>query len=160
MIEDFIAKLEKLHITTTDNESVDVRSLWSEHIACSRDYAKMSKSELQELCRLKGLPVSGTKGELCDRLHNPTQAQKKVKTVKKSKKRPPVLQRMENLQDAVCIRKNAFGNFEHAETKLIFDQASKSVVGKQERDRVIPLTEEDIEICKENNWDFVLPETI
>ena len=51
--------------------------------------------------------------------------------------------------------KNKFGNFEHVPTGFVFDNKTDEAIGKQNNDGTIqPLTLNDIELCKENNWCF------
>ena len=51
--------------------------------------------------------------------------------------------------------KNKFENFEHKETGFIFDSKTDEVIGKQHPDgTIIPLSVNDIELCKENNWSY------
>lgn len=64
----------------------------------------------------------------------------------------------------VTLRKNRYGNFEvnggasgdfeHPSTHLVFDRESHLVIGKQKDDQIVPLTAEDIEVCKENSFNI------
>ena len=59
------------------------------------------------------------------------------------------------------ISRNSFGNYEHRETRLVFDPATKEVIGIQEPDgKVSELTVEDIQMCREYRFDYRIPETI
>ena len=63
------------------------------------------------------------------------------------------------------MRRNNFGNYEHSETRLVFDTDDHSVVGKQSEDEhgngiVIPLTPEDIDACNRYNFNYTLPENL
>ena len=75
---------------------------------------------------------------------------KKKKDVKKDepeKKKPTSL----------AIKINKFNNHEHEPTKLVFRKETKMVYGKQSGDKVLPLTEEDIEECKKNKFKWEEP---
>lgn len=59
------------------------------------------------------------------------------------------------------ISRNSFGNYEHRETKLVFDPSTKEVIGIQEPDgRISELTVEDIQMCREYRFDYRIPETV
>jgi len=58
-----------------------------------------------------------------------------------------------------ALRKNAFGNYEHKETGFVFDPQAKDVFGKQVNDKVISLTMNDMDICKQLGFKFRIPET-
>lgn len=50
----------------------------------------------------------------------------------------------------ITLKKNNFGYYEHLETKLVFSNDTKSVVGKQDPSgEIIPLTINDVEICSQ-----------
>ena len=59
------------------------------------------------------------------------------------------------------ISRNSFGNYEHRETKLVFDPSTKEVIVIQEPDgRISDLTVEDIQMCREYRFDYRIPETV
>jgi hypothetical protein len=58
-----------------------------------------------------------------------------------------------------ALRKNAFGNYEHKETSFLFDPSTKDVFGKQVGDKVVALTMNDMDICKQLGFKFRIPET-
>ena len=61
----------------------------------------------------------------------------------------------------IQLKKNAFGYFEHADTKFVFDRITNTVLGKQNvTGDVDPLTEEDIELCNKYNFKFKIPENL
>lgn len=55
-------------------------------------------------------------------------------------------------KNKLVLSKNAHGNYEHAETHLVFTRETGKVAGKQVGDKVEPLTAEDIEVCKKYNF--------
>lgn len=58
----------------------------------------------------------------------------------------------------MTLRKNKFNNYEHLETKFIFDKTTKKVIGKQLDDgTIIELTIEDIEVCKKYRFKYLIP---
>ena len=87
---------------------------------------------------------------------------KDVKEPKVAKKSPaldndkkPIFDVIESRRTLFHIMKNKFENFEHKETGFIFDSKTDEVIGKQHPDgTIIPLSVNDIELCKENNWSF------
>jgi hypothetical protein len=60
----------------------------------------------------------------------------------------------------IAIRKNKYGNFEHMQTRLVFN-TDKMVYGKQtDEPSILPLTAEDIEVCKRYKFNYKLPENL
>jgi hypothetical protein len=138
------------------------------------DLIMANKKQLSAWCRMKGYKVSGTRAELMTRLLG----KEPVKTTAPrkrtaAKKKGPGKDQAQNLvnklvgreKENLSVRRNAFGNYEHAETGLIFDPSDKSVVGKQSKDDngngvVLPLTAEDIDTCNRYNFEYRLPENL
>lgn len=127
---------------------------------------KLKKPELQELCRSKNLKCSGTKAELIAVLcggSEVTKAAPKASSAKVAAKKTetPVEKRISALQQPISIRKNKFGNHTHPETSLVFDQNTKKVIGKQnENGKIDDLTPEDIDVCNQYNFQFVIPKNL
>lgn len=121
----------------------------------------LKKAQLQDICKADGLNTRGTKQMLMDRILGVTTP---PTTTKKKSKQPTMNQVLRNLQqsvDKVCIRRNIYNRYEHADTKFVFDEVTKSVIGKQEDDgKVSPLTAQDIELCQEYNFTYELPENL
>jgi len=87
----------------------------------------------------------------------------RAKVVSKSKtSQPAVLKKLiSDTSTSFLIRKNEFGNPQHAETRLVFDPKTKKVIGKQEDDgTVADLTDEDIEECKKYKFQWVTPKSL
>ena len=88
-----------------------------------------------------------------------TKEPKEPKVAKKSSAldddKKPIFDVIEKRRTLFHIMKNKFENFEHKETGFIFDPKTDEVIGKQHPDgTIIPLSVNDIELCKENNWSF------
>ncbi len=67
----------------------------------------------------------------------------------------PIFEIIEKRKTLFQVMKNKFGNFEHVPTGFVFDNKTDEAIGKQNTDGTIqPLTLNDIELCKENNWSF------
>jgi len=84
---------------------------------------------------------------------------KEPKVAKKSSAldndKKPIFDVIESRRTLFHIMKNKFENYEHKETGFIFDPKTDEVIGKQHPDgSIIPLSVNDIELCKENNWSF------
>ena len=135
---------------------------------------KSSKAELTALCKAKGVKCSGKKEELIDRLRNGNE-QPKDGAVPVSKSRPKVspkktekimantaiAQKLSKATSTIGLRKNDFNNYEHPETRLIFDEKAGKVIGKQNDDgTVLSLTTNDIELCKKFKFQYVLPDNL
>lgn len=123
----------------------------------SNELSKMNKAELQELCKGKGLSRTGSKVELVKRLVD-YEAQKtavappaiEVKTQQPKlihKEKPPI-----------ALHRNKFGNFEHTETRFVFNNKTEKVYGKQnDNGSVSSLTPEDIDICNKFKFLYDIP---
>jgi hypothetical protein len=153
-----------LHENNMLTDSVDTcLKLWTDK---GEDLTGKKRAELQEMCKNKNLKTTGTKSDLIERLSNPvpvaTVSVKNPKKRKTQKTIPAVLQRLADESEIFNIRRNLFGKYEHIDSGLVFDEISQHVIGKQdvETGQVLPLTERDIETCKEYNFSFDLPETI
>lgn len=67
----------------------------------------------------------------------------------------PIFEIIEKRKTLFQVMKNKFGNFEHVPTGFVFDNKTDEAIGKQNKDGTIqPLTLNDIELCKENNWSY------
>jgi hypothetical protein len=77
-----------------------------------------------------------------------------VKTTTKSNEPPkPIVKKV------IRIEKNKYGNYEHTDTHLVFDPATKSAYGVQhENGDVYSLQKEQINICNKYGWNYILPE--
>jgi hypothetical protein len=132
-------------------------------------------TELKELCKAKGLPLSGTKQALVDRLTKPESPPRNRENIedgrdgrevtKKSKKKKStiadILVKLSANKENVHIRRNLFDHYEHMETGLVFDEITGKVLGKQlESGDVAGLTETDMEVCKECGFTFDIPDII
>lgn len=141
---------------------------------------KYDKKTLEAICKLQKLKVSGKKEELQNRILIATGQIQDVKeggegkesvpkSVPKSKKSPakkkggaspscPVIQRLEEKSHIYNISRNRWNNYEHLESKLVFQPVDKKVYGVQsEGGDVLELTTRDIELCKKYKFDYVLP---
>ena len=117
------------------------------------DLMKLKKTELQKLCREKGVKCTGTKSQLVSFLQNNS-----VSTPSKKPSENQVVKKLVSNKPSFFIRRNKFGNHIHPETYLVFDKKSKKVIGKQdENGNVRSLTPEDIETCKNYKFDYELP---
>lgn len=117
----------------------------------------MKKPELQALCKERGLSDKGVKNMLIDRILGKNVSSKKTT----EKKTDDILDKLLKNRPQLNIRRNLFGNYEHVETKFVFNEVSQKVVGKQEEDgKISDLTAEDIELCQEHNFTYDLPENL
>jgi len=123
-----------------------------------------TKDMLMAYCKAKGLKQSGKKEEIVDRLlkslsDTPSSSTSSTSTKAKPQKTAPVLDKIE--KSTLEIRKNKFGNFEHFETGLLFNNETKTVTGKQnENGKIDSLTDHDIEQCKKFKFKYTLPDNL
>jgi hypothetical protein len=127
---------------------------------------KLKKPELQELCKSKNLKSSGTKAELIAVLLSKTfvkEVNKAKPSVSSDKKNDAsvIEKKVIMAKPTIAIRKNKFGNHTHPETSLVFDEITKKVIGKQnENGKIDDLTSEDIDVCNQYNFEFVIPKNL
>lgn len=110
------------------------------------DFSKLNKKELENKCKELGLSTKGKKAELLKRIEN---------------RNENIVEKIKTSITNIVIKKNKFGNYEHEPTKMVFNKATKTVVGKQmENGNIVELTTEDINICNEYKFKYKLPEKI
>ena len=142
---------------TSGKFSIDESSLknfWEVHLKDQIkevDYekylTKLKKIELVDICKEKGLKHTGNKKYLVDLI---------------LKSNTGINKTIEKFKHIVTIKKNKYNNYEHLETKLVFDNNTKMVIGKQEDDGVVNLclSNEDIELCNKYKFKYNLPEIL
>jgi hypothetical protein len=126
------------------------------------------KPEIQALCRQRGLKCTGTKEQLVALLVSKDGSSAVKKEVVSKKAEPikkvsstPVAQKLVSSIPTVAIRRNQHGNHEHPETSFVFDKKTKKAIGKQNEDGTIDdLTSEDIDICNQWKFQYVLPDNL
>jgi hypothetical protein len=144
---------------------------------------KSTVAELKAICKQRNLKVSGTKNDLIARLMGKEEpspknkpeskssesksSESKPKTETKTAKvekaqakvlETPVAKKLTANIPQVLITRNSFGRYEHAETGLVFDSASRVVIGKQLPDGTLDhLTEDDIDMCNAFKFQYELP---
>ena len=142
--------LENTTGNTTGNTTVTKKNVDS-------NLCKLTKKELVELCKSKGLKYSGTKNKLIENIQNGEKQQNKPRKKEKTKVITDIVSKIPQ----VAIRRNNFGNFEHPETSLVFDNSTKKVIGIQKQDGTIEnLNKESIELCKQYKFNYDLPNNL
>lgn len=128
----------------------------------NNDLNSLSKTELSNICKEKGLKVSGTKAELISRINSCSDSKKVEKVEKINNKSPPVIKKLvEKLIPNITIKRNKFDNFEHQETGFVFNNKTQKVYGKQNEDGTIEdLTSEDIDLCNKYKFSYIIPENL
>lgn len=125
------------------------------------DLSQYKKTELQDICRQRGLKCTGTKDQLIgillgkEIISDTPKKEAPSKKIEVSKKvtSTPVAQKLTSSIPTVAIRRNKYGNHEHPDTNFIFDKKTKKAIGKQNEDGTIEdLTKDDIDVC--NQWKF------
>jgi hypothetical protein len=97
--------------------------------------------------------------------------EKKVETKKaapvKGKKEEVILskqelkEQIEKRTQEVEVRRNKHGNWEHYGSGIVLDKQTRKAYGRQLDDgSVLPLSEEDIEVCKCVGFKYILPDNI
>lgn len=85
--------------------------------------------------------------------------EKEQKELQEKKTEPQKVEvKEEKKQTIISIRKNAFGNWQHTETGIIFRNIDKKAYGTQASDgKISPLTPKEVEYCKQRKWSYVAP---
>ena len=123
---------------------------------------KLSKSELIEMCKGKALKVTGTKNDLVNRI---SECEKKKSTFFQTKDKNNVTNNVVNKLvekiPVIEIKKNKFGNYEHHESSLVYDNKTQKMYGKQNSDGSISkLTKGDIDTCNKYKFSYVIPDNL
>ena len=131
------------------------------------DLKKCRVSDLKNICREKGLSVGGTKDILISRIvENENSGSKSPKSltpevIKTHSDNPPVHTKISSKLSQIVIKRNQFGNYEHVESRLIFNNKTQKVVGKQNPDGTIEeLNPETLDLCNKYGFQFDLPDNI
>ena len=153
--------------------------------------AVATKTQLNAMCKKYGLPCTGKMEDLVGRLREyrnkyppvgGSEKEDETEVSKESEKggsllkmgitktavkktavavQPPVVKKLLANAPVHKLARNKFGNFEHTETKLVFDREDKVVIGRQDPSgTILELTDEDIEICKQFKFNYKLPENL
>jgi len=129
-----------------------------------------TKDVLMAFCKSKNVKQSGKKEDIIERLlgllnkSDETKPETKpvpVKSVKSSatSSAPVLVKITDNL--GTEIRKNKFGNYEHFESGLVFNNDTKMVIGYQNSNgKIDSLTDSHIESCKKYKFKYTLPENL
>ncbi len=133
---------------------------------------KCKKPELKVLCKKRGLKCTGTKAQLIGYLQGKEPDSAKTSSSKSTtssrtsnksseKKQSTLVKNIIKKVPVIAIRKNQFGNHEHPETHLVFDNKLKKVVGVQRDDGTVSsLTKTDIDICNKFKFSYVIPDNL
>jgi len=70
-------------------------------------------------------------------------------------------EKIEKRTTEIEVRRNKFGNWEHQGSGILIDRDTRKAYGKQQSNgSVVPLTSEDIELCKTIGFKYILPDNI
>ena len=155
-------------IWTGNNKQSNTPKVVSFHeVDVSPDFLlKCNKAELTALCKQKGCKCSGTKTDLMSRLLGKEDTKKaedtkKPKTTsKKSTPREisPIEKKLVANIPNILVKRNKYNNYEHPETGLVFNNETKTVIGKQNKNgSVDDLSEDDIDQCNAFKFKFQIP---
>ncbi len=156
LITQFASIISKKYNLNAD----DLVQLWTEE---TKDYIKLSKIDLQKMCKEKGLKVSGSKAELMLRIQNggavgDAQPQQLKSSKKKAsvKTMPLIIQKIVKNAPQINVKRNQFGNYEDPETHFVFSETTMKVLGKQNPNGLVqPLDEADKQICESRMFDLI-----
>ncbi len=124
------------------------------------------------MCKTKKLKVTGTKNDLIELICNydlktQPQPQPQKQSHSPPKKLSPALKDQKVIKKlvekipSIVIKRNQFDNYEHSDTKLVFNNKTQKVYGKQNPDGSISdLTDEDINLCNKYKFQYIIPENL
>jgi hypothetical protein len=134
---------------------------------------KLSKTDIKELCKSKKLKVTGTKNELIELLINAENKSCSIpEPVKKTNSPPqkkvspktlsqPIIKKLVDKIPSIHVKRNNFNNYEHPDTKFVFNNKTHKVYGKQNDDGTVSdLTEDDIDLCNQYKFQYYIPENL
>lgn len=131
--------------------------------------SKLTNTVLVDMCKSRKLKYSGTKAQLIERLLEPPkdEAEREVVSSVFSKKskvpfvKQSIIEKMRNVSRNIPLTRNKHGNYEHEETRLVFDKSTQQVIGKQGDDgNIYPLSLDDAEMCHKYKFSYNLPENL
>ena len=160
-------ELHKLwNLSELESEPIKDKEIVQLNSSIKSSLTSLSKNELVEICKSKGLKITGTKADLIQSITNmdiktkleKTSPQKKVspKTLSKS-----VIKKLVDKIPNIVIKRNKFNNLEHEESNLVFDNKTQKVYGTQKIDgSVANLTKDDIDICNKYKFQYYIPDNL
>lgn len=158
---DAISKYIELVATQYSLDVKELTDLWEDQNPIN--YMALKVDTLKEMCRKKGLKLTGTKKDLVARLTNPSADDQKpskgAKTKKASQKKDEDAGIIRSIikQTTVNIRRNAFDQYVDPETQYVFNEVSMSVTGHRDPNgTVTPLTAKQMRDCWSRGFSFRL----
>ena len=143
------------------------------NLPSSGELNKLGKNELVAHCKARGIKTTGNKQELIARLtgENPSATTSEAKSssttakstskAKKAEEVPKVVNQIQSTLQPSLVKKNSFGNYEHVETTFVFDNVTRKVIGKQNKNgKIDSLDDADIELCHKYKFKYNLPENL
>lgn len=127
------------------------------------ELCSLSRPELVALCKQSNILATGSKEVLICRLAKINSDKYKVeikKVLPRFQKKSDVLSVVKKYVPIINVSRNQWGNYEHIDTSLVFNQ-EHVVYAKQLTDgTLINLTPDDIELCKQYKFEWLLPENL
>ena len=121
------------NLSELESEPIKDKEIVQLNSSIKSSLTSLSKNELVEICKSKGLKITGTKADLIQSITNmdiktkleKTSPQKKVspKTLSKS-----VIKKLVDKIPNIVIKRNKFNNLEHEESKLVFDNKTQKII--------------------------------
>lgn len=138
-----------------------------EYVSLDTPSGKMTVDKLKEMCKTKGLKVTGKKSELIERLENPTLTENKAGNTTRKKKslfKPrdvtKIIAKLQGNISKLSVKKNSEGKYVHEETNIVFDPVTQKAIGKYKDGILTWLTKADIELCISYGVLYELPENL
>jgi hypothetical protein len=166
--EDDVIEMWKTQKSSSEKKTPSVPSAPS---TVDNQLMKLGRNELVEMCKGKGLKVGGTKNDLVSRIqqyennktNNVFKTENEKSQVKSNGQQASnvVINKLVEKIPVIEIKKNKFGNYEHYDSSLVFDNKTQKIYGKQSSDgTILKLTKEDIDTCNKYKFSYVLPDNL
>jgi len=127
------------------------------------ELCSLSRPELVAICKQHDILSTGSKELVICRLAKINSEKYKIEVKKvtpKFQKKSSVVSVVKKYTPIINVRRNRWGNYEHVDTGLVFNQ-SHLIYSRQCKDgSMVNLTAEDIGTCKQYKFDWVLPENL
>lgn len=152
--------------TLTSVSAKDVRSFqlqsFIEKVKSSKaNESKYSTAELKEICKSKGLKITGNKAQLLARVEGRPEPSKTKKLKFPEQTKGKIIDKIRSRVARIGIVRHENGlDFWHPETGLVFDPVSQHAIASFRHGKKHNLNASDVEKCLELNIPYFIPRNL
>jgi hypothetical protein len=121
-------------------------------------YVKMSSSMAKNVATCTAILKSGeNKNNPCGKsVSNKSESGQYCAMHVRLEKKDKVLAETDTINSQLVFRINKYGNFEFGQTGLVLkSQKDRKIIGKQVKDSVVDLNDDDIALCKQRKFKYI-----